>query len=188
MLSLLVCFSFSYLSYSNESANLILKSLEQLYTLAPFKFTTIMSASNNQSSLNEARGAGTTFGPNDTTDSSKATPGYSVGSATAMGHGDHPNDHADDSNATLPNSRIGPQKEDLDGEQMAAPGEGDVMQAQFDKKNAGWGEQDSMTGDLDRMKAEQKGAREEVKDARKQGQGVDGGAGNRLANEGLNSV
>jgi len=147
-----------------------------------------MSASKDQSSLNSARGAGTTFGPNDTNPSSTATPGMSVGSATAMGHGDHPRDNADDSNATLPGSKVGPQNEDLEGEQMRAASEGDVMNAQFEKKNAGWGEQDSLTSDLDRQKAEQKGAREEVQNARKAGANVDGGAGNRTENEGLGSV
>jgi len=147
-----------------------------------------MSASENQSSLNQARGAGTSFGPNDTVDSSKATPGMSVGSATAMGQGDHPKDNADDSNATLPNSRVGPQNEDLEGEQMRAPGEGEVMAAQFDKKNAGWGEQDSLTSGLDRQKAEQKGAREDIQQQRQGGANVDGGAGNRVENEGLSQV
>jgi len=125
-----------------------------------------MSASQDQSSLNEARGAGTTFGPDDVNPSSEATPGMSVGSATAAGHGQHPRDLGDDSNATLPNTRVGPQQEDLDGEQMRAPGEGEVMNAQFDKKNAGWGEEGSFTSDLDRQKAEQKGTREEIKAAR----------------------
>ncbi len=147
-----------------------------------------MSASQDQSSLNSNRGAGTTFGPNDTKSSSNATPATSVGSATAAGHGDHPQDNADDSNVTLPNSRIGPQNEDLDGEQMAAPGEGKVMGAQFEKKNAGWGEQNSLTSDLDRQKAEQKSAREGIQAAREGGENVDGGAGNRVENEGMSSV
>ncbi|KAG4412121.1 hypothetical protein IFR04_014742 [Cadophora malorum] len=147
-----------------------------------------MSASQNQSSLNSARGAGTTFGPSDTKSSSTATPATSVGSATAAGHGDHPQDNADDSNAVLSGSKVGPQQEDLDGEQMRATGEGEVMDAQFNKKNAGWGEEGSFTSDLDRQKEEQKGAREEVKAARKEGQSVDGGAGNRVANESLSSV
>merc|ERR1711964_2455 len=138
-----------------------------------------MSASQNQSSLNSARGAGTTFGPSDTKSSSTATP---------AGHGDHPQDNADDSNAVLSGSKVGPQQEDLDGEQMRATGEGEVMDAQFNKKNAGWGEEGSFTSDLDRQKEEQKGAREEVKAARKEGQSVDGGAGNRVANESLSSV
>ena len=71
---------------------------------------------------------------------------------------------------------------------MRASGEGEVMDAQFNKKNAGWGEQESMTSDLDRQKAEQKGAREEIKTARNEGANVDGGAGNRVENEGMNSV
>jgi hypothetical protein len=147
-----------------------------------------MSASQNQSSLNEARGAGTTLSAKDSKDSSTATPGYSVGSATAMGHGDHPKDNADDSNASLSTSKVGPQKEDLTGEQMAAPGEGAVMDAQHDKKNAGWGEEGSYTSDLDRQKAEQQGAREDIKAARQGGQNVDGGAGNRVENEGMREV
>jgi hypothetical protein len=147
-----------------------------------------MSASQNQSSLGQAPGAGTTFGPNDTNSSSTATPATSVGSATAAGHGDHPKDNADDSNARLSSSKYGPQQEDLDGEQMAVYGEDKVMNAQLDKKNAGWGEQDSLTGDIDRMKAEQKDAREEVKEQRRQGGNVDDGAGNRKENEGLGAV
>lgn len=152
-----------------------------------------MAASQNQSSLNSGninsvRGAGTTFGPHDGADSSTATPAMSVGSATAFGHGDHPIDNADDSNASLSTSKIGPQKEELDGEQMAAPGEGKVMQAQLDKKNAGWGEEGSYTSSLDRQTAEQKDAREEIKQDRKNGLSVDGGAEGRIENEGLGSV
>lgn len=146
-----------------------------------------MSASQNQSSLNSTRG-GTTFGPNDGVSSSKGTPAMSVGSATAAGHGDHPKDHADESGVSMPSSKFGPPKEDLDGEQMRAPGEGEVMDAQFNKKNAGWGEEGSYTSDLDRQKAEQKRAREDVKEARQAGESVDGGAGGRLQNEGLGSV
>jgi len=105
-----------------------------------------------------------------------------------MGHGDHPIDNADESNVTLPSSKVGPQQEDLNGEQMRAGGEGDVMQAQFDKKDAGWGEQDSMTSDLDRQKSEQKGAREQVKQDRQGGANVDGGAGGRVESEGLSQA
>jgi hypothetical protein len=147
-----------------------------------------MSASQDQSSLNQARGAGTTWGPNDTKPSSYATPATSVGSATAAGHGDHPKDNGDNSNVTLPGSKIGPQNEDLEGEQMRAAGDGEVMDAQVDKKNAGWGEQGSMTSDLDGMKVEQKSAREDVKADRRGGANVDGGAGNRVENEGMGSV
>jgi hypothetical protein len=48
-----------------------------------------MSAFKDQSNLNSSAGAGT-WGPNNTNPSSTATPAMPVGSATAMGHGDHP--------------------------------------------------------------------------------------------------
>jgi len=147
-----------------------------------------MAASQDQSSLNQARGAGTTFGPDDVKPQSEATPATSVGSATAAGHGQHPQDNADDSSVTMPNSKIGPQKDDLEGGQMAAAGEGDIMDAQINKSDAGWGEQGSLTSDLDRKKAEQRDAREETKAARSHGASVDGGAGNRVENEGMSSV
>jgi len=147
-----------------------------------------MAASRDQSSLNSTQGAGTTFGPNDVNSSETATPEMSAGSTTAAGHGQHPKDNADDSNATLPGSKVGVQNEDLEGEQMRAAGEGDVMGAQLNKKNAGWGEQGSLTSDLDKKKAEQKGAREQIKAERREGANVDGGAGNRTENEGLGSV
>jgi hypothetical protein len=105
-----------------------------------------------------------------------------------MGHGDHPTDNADESNVSLPKSKVGPQQEDLDGEQMRAPGEGEVMNSQFDKKNAGWGEQDSMTSDLDRQKAEQKGAREQVKQDRQDGTNADDSAGDKVESEGLSQA
>jgi hypothetical protein len=147
-----------------------------------------MSALQDQSILNSSRGAGTTYGPNDTVSSDSATNFQSQGSATAAGHGDHPRDNADDSNATLSSSKVGPQKEDLEGEQMAALAEGDIMQAQLEKKNQGWGEQYSLTSNLDRKKAEQKSAREEILAERRGGVNVDGGAGQRTENEGLNTV
>lgn len=71
---------------------------------------------------------------------------------------------------------------------MRAPGEGEVMNAQFDKKNAGWGEQDSMTAGLERMKKEQAGARADVKEQRAEGQNIDDGQAIRAQNEGLDSV
>ena len=87
----------------------------------------------------------------------------------------------------MPNSRVGPQQEDLDGEQMRAPGEGEIMNSQLNKENAVWGEQDSLTSDLDRKKAEKKGAREDMKEQRRGGD-VDGGAGSRVENEGMGPV
>jgi hypothetical protein len=140
-----------------------------------------MSAAQDQTPL--ARGAGTTFGPNDTSSYESATPGLSQGSATAAGHGDHPQDNADESNVTMPGSKVGPQQEDLDGEQMSAPGEGKVMEAQFNKQ--GQGEEPSLTSDLDRKKAEQQSERDAIKADRKDGYNVDGGAGGRIENEGL---
>lgn len=71
---------------------------------------------------------------------------------------------------------------------MRAPGEGEVMNAQFDKKNAGWGEQDSLTSDLDRKKAEQAEARGAIKEQRAHGGDVDGGNRGRTENEGLSAV
>jgi len=71
---------------------------------------------------------------------------------------------------------------------MRAAGEGDVMQAQFDKKDAGWGEEGSLTSDLDRKKEEQKGKREAMKAQREEGVDVDGGSGGRVENEGLGAV
>ncbi|KAG9243057.1 hypothetical protein BJ878DRAFT_512504 [Calycina marina] len=142
------------------------------------------AASQNQSNF----GAGTTFGAGDSTTSSEATPGGTVGSATAAGQGDHPTDNADETGVEMPSSKFGPPKEDLKGEQMASYGEGEVMDAQLDKKNAGWGEEGSYTSDLDRQKAEQKGARDDIKSARAAGESVDGGAGGRTQNEGFDSV
>jgi len=124
-----------------------------------------MSASQNQSTLNQAPQGTTSFGANDTVSEDKVTPEMSVGLATAAGHGQHPRDKVDDSNATLPGTKLGPQNEDLEGEQMRTLGEGYVMDAQLNKKNAGWGEQGSLTSDLDRQKAEQEDAREAIKAA-----------------------
>lgn len=134
------------------------------------------------------RGAGTTFGPNDVQPSSKATAGFSAGSATAAGHGNHPRDNADDSNVNLPGVRIGPQTEDLEGEKLAPPDEGEVMAAQLDKQNAGWGEEKSFTRKLERQKAEQQEAREQIHDERMSGINVDGAAGRRGIDEGTDAV
>jgi len=147
-----------------------------------------MAASKGQSALNYAPNTGAKFGIDDTKPESAGTPEMSSGSTTASGHGDHPVDNADDSNVTLPTVKIGPQKEDLEGEHMRPAGEGDVMNAQFDKSNAGWGEEHSLTSDLDRQKKEQQGARKEVEAERRQGQWVDGGAGARIDNEGLSEA
>lgn len=148
-----------------------------------------MSASKDESPFNAARGAGTTFGADSGNNASATTPSMSAGSATEAGHGQHPNDKdADVSGVSVPNSRVGPQQEDLEGEQMRAAGEGEVMDSQLNKQDAGWGEQGSLTSNLDRHKAEQKGAREHMKEQRTADRAVDGGSRNRVENEGLGSV
>jgi hypothetical protein len=141
-----------------------------------------MSASTDQSSLNSS--SGPTFDASSNSQQT-GTPLQSAGSATAAGHGPHPKDNADDSNINPSGSKYGPQNEDLEGDQMAMLAEGDVMKAQFNKKNAGWGEESSLTSNLDRKKAEQQGAREGIKAERSGGYNVDGGAGGRVENEGL---
>jgi len=80
------------------------------------------------------------------------------------------------------------QNDDLEGDQMRAAGEGDVMRAQIGKENAGWGEEGSLTSDLDRKKEEQREKREAVKAERQEGGDVDGGSGGRLESEGLGAV
>lgn len=146
-----------------------------------------MSASQDQSSLNSSSGAGVRFDPSSNS-AAEGTPFQSAASATAAGHGDHPQDNADESNVTMPGSKVGPQQEDLEGEQMRGAGEDQVMDAQLNKQNAGWGEQESLTSDLDRKKAEQQGAREEIQAERRHGSNVDGGAGGRIENEGLSQA
>jgi hypothetical protein len=130
------------------------------------------------------RGAGTTFGPSNVQPSSTATSGFSEGSATAAGHGDHPRDNADDSNVIIPRVRIGPQTGDLEGEKLAPAGNGKVMAAQLDKQHAGWGEEKSLTRKLEKQKAEQQEAREQIHNERVSGTNVDGGAGRRALDEG----
>jgi hypothetical protein len=146
-----------------------------------------MSASHSQSSYSCTKEAGTTFRSNRTRPSSTAT-AFTEGSATAAGHGDHPRDNVDDSKVTMPRTRVGPQNEDLEGVKMAPPGDGKVMDAQFSKKNAGWGEEGSLTSHLERQKAEQQDAREQIRSERMSGTNVDGGAGSRTEDEGIDEV
>lgn len=141
-----------------------------------------MPASQDQSMLSSTRGSGTTFNADSNSDA-KSTSYNSAGSATAAGHGPHPDDHS--KNDQMPAPNIGPSSDNLDGEQMTVLAEGAVMDAQKNKKNAGWGEQDSLTSDLDRKKAEQQGAREEIQAERQGGYNVDGGGAGRLGNEDL---
>ena len=148
----------------------------------------IMALLYDQSIYGHARGAGTTFGSNDVQLSPTATSGLSNGSATAAGHRDHPKDDADNRDVIMPNLRIGPQNEDLEGEKMAPPGNGNVMAAQLNKSNAGWGQEISLTKELERQKTEQREAREKVRNERMSGTNVDGGAGWRGLDDGTDAA
>ena len=59
-----------------------------------------------------------------------------------------------------------PPADELDGEQMRAPGEGEVMAAQEHK--TGTGEEKSLTSELDRKKEEQQGMREKIQEQRRE--------------------
>ncbi|KAI1386548.1 uncharacterized protein F4822DRAFT_319802 [Hypoxylon trugodes] len=63
---------------------------------------------------------------------------------------------------------------ELEGEQMRAPGEGDVADVVQRKPGAG-GEQPDLAGDLDRKKREQAGKREAIKEERRHGRAPDEG-------------
>jgi len=78
---------------------------------------------------------------------------------------------------------LGSAASNLDGEQMRAPGEGEIYEKQFNK--TGFGEQKDMASDLDRKKAEQAGAREEIKEQRQQNVDVGGVLGDRLGPAGV---
>lgn len=147
-----------------------------------------MSQLYDQSIYGHVRGAGTTFGPNDVQPSPTAMSGLSKESATAAGHGDHLKDYADNMDVIMPNLRIDPQNEDLEGEKMAPPGNGKVMAAQLNKSNAGWGQEISFTKELERQKTEQREAREKVRNERMSGTNVDGGAGWRGLDDGTDAA
>ncbi|KAI1650597.1 uncharacterized protein F4817DRAFT_236700 [Daldinia loculata] len=69
--------------------------------------------------------------------------------------------------------QVGRNKE-LDGDQMRAPGEGDVASA-VERKPGASGSQPDLASDLDRKKQEQASKREAVKEERRQGRAPDGG-------------
>ncbi|OAL55984.1 hypothetical protein IQ07DRAFT_676208 [Pyrenochaeta sp. DS3sAY3a] len=75
----------------------------------------------------------------------------------------------------LTEEQVGRHRE-LDGEQMAAPGEGRVADA-VRGASGGGGEQVDLAADLDRKKAEQAEAREAIKASKGQGAGVGGALG-----------
>jgi hypothetical protein len=110
-------------------------SLQNYFDFLEYQHLT-MSASQDQSSLNSSSAAGAHF-DSSSNSSAEGTPFQSAASATAAGHGDHPQDNADESNVIMPGSKVGPQQENLEGEQMRMAGEGQVMDAQFNKRNVG---------------------------------------------------
>ncbi|OTA59094.1 hypothetical protein K449DRAFT_397400 [Hypoxylon sp. EC38] len=63
---------------------------------------------------------------------------------------------------------------ELDGEQMRAPGEGNVASA-VERKSGASGEQPDLASDLDRKKREQAPMREAIKEERRQGRAPDDG-------------
>lgn len=149
--------------------------------------TLAMTASQQDAYLDAMHGTSKTLGPYSNANQ-EGTSANTMGSTTAAGHGDHPKDHPYDPNLHLPSRRYGPQQEDLDGEQMADPGEGRVMDSQLDKKHAGWGAEDSLTEGLERKKSEQAKRRAEFEEGRKRGYDVDGGGRWRVADEDLGAV
>ncbi|KAI9702023.1 MAG: hypothetical protein M1836_001367 [Candelina mexicana] len=66
---------------------------------------------------------------------------------------------------------------ELEGEQMRAPGEGDVMRSQWNK--TGMGEQKGLTENLDRKKEEQRGKREAIMGERSKEVDIGGALGHR---------
>ncbi|KAI1762069.1 hypothetical protein GGR53DRAFT_468674 [Hypoxylon sp. FL1150] len=64
--------------------------------------------------------------------------------------------------------------QELEGEQMRAPGEGDVASA-VERKPGASGEQPDLASDLDRKKEEQAAKREAIKEDRKHGRAPDDG-------------
>ena len=67
--------------------------------------------------------------------------------------------------------------DELDGEQMRPPGEGEVMRAQAHQ--TGTGEEPSLTEDLDRKKEEQRGRREQIQQQRHAADDIGGDRGPR---------
>ena len=71
---------------------------------------------------------------------------------------------------------------------MAASGEGKVMDSQLIKKDAVWGEEPGFTSGLGRQKAQQRVARDDIKEQRSVGGNVGRGSGSRTDNVGLESI
>ncbi|OAF59054.2 hypothetical protein VC83_04294 [Pseudogymnoascus destructans] len=127
-----------------------------------------MTASQQTTYLNAIHGTSTILTPT-TNANQPGTSANTMGSTTASGHGPHPSDHPPNAHPILPTRRVGPPQAELEGEQMADPGEGRVMDAQLQKKGGGWGEEDSLTEGLERKKREQEGERGRCEEERRRG-------------------
>ena len=117
------------------------------------------NATTNSGTKTEKRAAGDVDVPSTHNQGPQAS---SLGRGVRDGSGDKP---------------TGDPASEMEGEQMRAPGEGDIMEKQFDK--GGFGEQQDMASDLDRKKSEQAGQREEIKSQRKENVDVGGALGQR---------
>ncbi|KAI9819619.1 MAG: hypothetical protein M1827_007069 [Pycnora praestabilis] len=111
----------------------------------------------------------TTRSPNDVS-IPRTQGGIEDATPSALGAGGHGEEDR-------PQREVGTTDSELEGEQMRAPGEGEIMAMQG--KKTGMGEQKSLTSDLDRKKEEQAPERERIMGERKQGVDVDGALGDR---------
>ncbi|OBT86017.1 hypothetical protein VE02_05554 [Pseudogymnoascus sp. 03VT05] len=132
-----------------------------------------MATSQQTTYLNAIHGTRTTLTPT-TNAHQPGTSANTTCSTTASGHGSHPHDHPNNTHP-IPSRRIGPPKSELEGEQMADRGEGAVMDAQLEKKQAGWGGEEELAGGMERKKREQEGERERWGEERRRGKDVGGG-------------
>ncbi|OBT80402.1 hypothetical protein VF21_00777 [Pseudogymnoascus sp. 05NY08] len=145
-----------------------------------------MTTSQQTTYLNAIHGTSTTLTPT-TNAHQPGTSANTMGSSTASGHGPHPPDHPHNTHP-IPSRCVGPPQSELEGEQMADPGEGAVMDAQLEKGRAGWGEEDSLTGGMERKKREQEGERGRWGEERRGGRDVDGGGEARGVDEDTGAV
>ncbi|KAF2118583.1 hypothetical protein BDV96DRAFT_611254 [Lophiotrema nucula] len=106
----------------------------------------------------------------------KQTSDQKEGTASSLGRGIHGAPTGEESKG-LTEEDVGRHTE-LDGQQMAASGEGDVADAVAGRGNAmSSGQAPDMASDLDRKKAEQQGARDAMKAERKSNAGIGGDLG-----------
>ncbi|KAI9741619.1 MAG: hypothetical protein M1834_000003 [Cirrosporium novae-zelandiae] len=132
-------------------------------------YTTPSNPTTTQPAEDKAASASTTFSSNSssknpppptdhrTPHSIPSTTSDSQPQPTSLGYGTH---------SPLPPISNSQSQPSPDGSQMHPPGEGKVYKQQLEKHNRGFGEQEDLAGELERKKNEQRGEREEVKEAR----------------------